>query len=204
MSINQSELSKIYQDSQKTKINLQGKKFEEVRQTAIQDPEKFWSDQANNLLWNKKWDKTLDWNYPFAKWFVGGQLNASVNCLDRHIITDKKNKAAIIYQDEIGNKQTFTYNQLYKYVNKFASVLKDLGIKKGDRITIYLPMIPELIVSMLACSRLGAIHIVVFSGFSIQALSDRVNDSESRLIITSDYAIRRGKKIMLKNIVDDA
>ena len=204
MGINQSELSKIYQDSQKTKINLQGKKFEQLRQTAIQDPEKFWSDQANNLLWNKKWNKTLDWNYPFAKWFIGGQLNASVNCLDRHIVTDKKNKAAIIYQDEIGNKQTLTYNQLYKYVNKFAAALRDLGIKKGDRITIYLPMIPELMVSMLACSRLGAIHIVVFSGFSIQALSDRVNDSESRLIITCDYAIRRGKKIMLKNIVDDA
>ena len=186
------------------KITLNGMKLQKVRKDSIENLEQFWSNEANNLLWFKKWDKILDWNPPFAKWFVGGQLNVSVNCVDRHIDNHHKNKAAIIWQGENGTVQTYTYYQLYLAVNRVASGLKELGINKGDRITIYLPMIPELLITMLACTRIGAIHTVVFSGFSIKALSDRVNDSMSKLIITADYGIRRGNKVQLKKVVDEA
>ena len=186
------------------KITLNGMKLQKVRKDSIENLEQFWSNEANNLLWFKKWDKILDWNPPFAKWFVGGQLNVSVNCVDRHIDNHHKNKAAIIWQGENGTVQTYTYYQLYLAVNRVASGLKELGINKGDRITIYLPMIPELLITMLACTRIGAIHTVVFSGFSVKALSDRVNDSMSKLIMTADYGIRRGNKIQLKKVVDEA
>lgn len=186
------------------KITLNGMKLHKVRKDSIENLEQFWSNEANNLLWFKKWDKILDWNPPFAKWFVGGQLNVSVNCVDRHIDNHHKNKAAIIWQGENGTVQTYTYYQLYLAVNRVASGLKELGINKGDRITIYLPMIPELLITMLACTRIGAIHTVVFSGFSVKALSDRVNDSMSKLIITADYGIRRGNKVQLKKVVDEA
>ena len=186
------------------KITLNGIKLQKVRKDSIENLEQFWSNEANNLLWFKKWDKILDWNPPFAKWFVGGQLNVSVNCVDRHIDNHHKNKAAIIWQGENGTVQTYTYYQLYLAVNSVASGLKELGINKGDRITIYLPMIPELLITMLACTRIGAIHTVVFSGFSVKALSDRVNDSMSKLIITADYGIRRGNKVQLKKVVDEA
>jgi len=186
------------------KITLNGMKLQKVRKDSIENLEQFWSNEANNLLWFKKWDKILDWNPPFAKWFVGGQLNVSVNCVDRHIDNHHKNKAAIIWQGENGTVQTYTYYQLYLAVNRVASALKELGINKGDRITIYLPMIPELLITMLACTRIGAIHTVVFSGFSVKALSDRVNDSMSKLIITADYGIRRGNKVQLKKVVDEA
>lgn len=190
--------------SSDTKITLNGMKLQKVRKDSIENLEQFWSNEANNLLWFKKWDKILDWNPPFAKWFVGGQLNVSVNCVDRHIDNHHKNKAAIIWQGENGTVQTYTYYQLYLAVNRVASGLKKLGINKGDRITIYLPMIPELLITMLACTRIGAIHTVVFSGFSVKALSDRVNDSMSKLIITADYGIRRGNKVQLKKVVDEA
>lgn len=186
------------------KITLNGMKLQKVRKDSIENLEQFWSNEADNLLWFKKWDKILDWNPPFARWFVGGQLNVSVNCLDRHIDNHHKNKAAIIWQGENGTVQTYTYYQLYLAVNRVASALKELGINKGDRITIYLPMIPELLITMLACTRIGAIHTVVFSGFSVKALSDRVNDSMSKLIITADYGIRRGNKVQLKKVVDEA
>ncbi|MGA9745185.1 MAG: acetate--CoA ligase [Nitrososphaeraceae archaeon] len=190
--------------SSDTKITLNGMKLQKVRKDSIENLEQFWSNEANNLLWFKKWDKILDWNPPFAKWFVGGQLNVSVNCVDRHIDNHHKNKAAIIWQGENGTVQTYTYYQLYLAVNRVANGLKELGINKGDRITIYLPMIPELLITMLACTRIGAIHTVVFSGFSVKALSDRVNDSMSKLIITTDYGIRRGNKVQLKKVVDEA
>ncbi|MGA7976553.1 MAG: acetate--CoA ligase [Nitrososphaeraceae archaeon] len=190
--------------SSDTKITLNGMKLQKVRKDSIENLEQFWSNEANNLLWFKKWDKILDWNPPFAKWFVGGQLNVSVNCVDRHIDNHHKNKAAIIWQGENGTVQTYTYYQLYLVVNRVANGLKELGINKGDRITIYLPMIPELLITMLACTRIGAIHTVVFSGFSVKALSDRVNDSMSKLIITADYGIRRGNKVQLKKVVDEA
>ena len=197
-------LSNKHQDNNDIKITLNGMKLQKVRKDSIENLEQFWSNEADNLIWFKKWDKILDWNPPFAKWFVGGQLNVSVNCLDRHIDNNHKNKAAIIWQGENGTTQTYTYYQLYLAVNRVASALKQLGINKGDRITIYLPMIPELLITMLACTRIGAIHTVVFSGFSVKALSDRVNDSMSKLIITADYGIRRGNKIQLKKVVDEA
>jgi acetyl-CoA synthetase len=197
-------LSNKHQDNNDIKITLNGVKLQKVRKDSIENLEQFWSNEADNLLWFKKWDKILDWNPPFARWFVGGQLNVSVNCLDRHIDNHHKNKAAIIWQGENGTVQTYTYYQLYLAVNRIASALKELGINKGDRITIYLPMIPELLITMLACTRIGAIHTVVFSGFSVKALSDRVNDSMSKLIITADYGIRRGNKVQLKKVVDEA
>ena len=197
-------LSNKHQDNNDIKITLNGMKLQKVRKDSIENLEQFWSNEADNLIWFKKWDKILDWNPPFAKWFVGGQLNVSVNCLDRHIDNHHKNKAAIIWQGENGTVQTYTYYQLYLAVNRIASALKGLGINKGDRITIYLPMIPELLIAMLACTRIGAIHTVVFSGFSVKALSDRVNDSMSKLIITADYGIRRGNKVQLKKVVDEA
>ena len=197
-------LSNKHQANNDIKITLNGTKLQKVRKDSIENLEQFWSKEANNLLWFKKWDKILDWNQPFAKWFVGGQLNVSINCVDRHIDNHHKNKAAIIWQGENGKVQTYTYYQLYLAVNRVASALKELGINKGDRITIYLPMIPELLITMLACTRIGAIHTVVFSGFSVKALSDRVNDSMSKLIITADYGIRRGNKVQLKKVVDEA
>ena len=197
-------LSNKHQDNNDIKITINGMKLQKVRKDSKENLEQFWSNEADNLIWFKKWDKILDWNPPFAKWFVGGQLNVSVNCLDRHIDNHHKNKAAIIWQGENGTVQTYTYYQLYLAVNRIASALKELGINKGDRITIYLPMIPELLITMLACTRIGAIHTVVFSGFSVKALSDRVNDSMSKLIITADYGIRRGNKVQLKKVVDEA
>ncbi|HEX6029194.1 MAG TPA: acetate--CoA ligase [Nitrososphaeraceae archaeon] len=198
------KLSKIYEDSEKIKVNLEGKKLAKIRKQALENSEEFWEEQAKYLKWFKEWDKVLDWNPPFAKWFVGGKLNASVNCLDRHIDSDTKNKVAIIWEGENGETNSFTYYQLYRSVNKLASALKNLGVKKGDRITIYLPMIPQLVIAMLASSRIGAIHTVVFSGFSAQALADRANDSKAKIIITADGGYRRGKLIQLKRLVDDA
>ena len=185
------------------KVTLEGKKLNKIRREAAENPEQFWAEQAKNLVWFKEWTNVLDWNRPFAKWFVGGTLNASVNCIDRHINSDVKNKVAIIWEGESGETRSFTYYQLYRSINKFASALKNLGVKKGDRVTIYLPMVPELPIAMLACSRIGAIHTVVFSGFSAQALSDRANDSKSKVIITADGGFRRGKLVELKRIVDE-
>ena len=198
------KLSKIYEDSEKIKVSLEGKKLSKIRKQALENSEEFWEEQAKYLKWFKEWDKVLDWNPPFAKWFVGGKLNASVNCLDRHIDSDAKNKVAIIWEGENGETNSFTYYQLYRSVNKLANALKNLGVKKGDRIAIYLPMIPQLPIAMLASSRIGAIHTVVFSGFSAQALADRANDSKSKIIITADGGYRRGKLVQLKRLVDDA
>jgi acetyl-CoA synthetase len=198
------KLSKIYEESEKIKVSLEGKKLSKIRKQALENSEEFWEEQAKSLKWFKEWDKVLDWNPPFAKWFVGGKLNASVNCLDRHIDSDAKNKVAIIWEGENGETNSFTYYQLYRSVNKLASALKNLGVKKGDRIAIYLPMIPQLPIAMLASSRIGAIHTVVFSGFSAKALADRANDSKSKIIITADGGYRRGKLVQLKRLVDDA
>ena len=198
---NFSELSKGYCKTEK--VTLEGKKLAKLRKQAAENPEQFWAEQAKNLVWFREWKNVLDWNHPFAKWFVGGTLNASVNCLDRHVNSDAKNKAAIIWEGENGETRLFTYYQLYRTVNKFANALKNLGVKKGDRVTIYLPMVPELPIAMLACSRIGAVHIVVFSGFSTQALSDRINDSKSKVIITADGGFRRGKLVELKKVVDE-
>ena len=185
-------------------ISLEGNRIKKIKSEASSNSEQFWEECAKNLIWFKQWDKILDWNPPFPKWFQGGKLNAAHNCLDKHLKSNTKNKAAIIWEGENGESITLTYNQIYYKVNQLANALKKIGIKKGDRITIYLPMIPELPISMLACARIGAIHSVIFSGFSSQAIADRANDSKSRLIITADGGYRRGKIIPLKKIVDEA
>ena len=174
-----------------------------TRCDADQDRIKFWEGQAAKLYWFEKWHTALDWNPPFARWFVGGKINASYNALD---VTVKKNpnKKAIIWEGEDGTKRELTYQELQSEVSKLANALKSLGVKKGDRVTIYLPMVPELIMSLLACARIGAIHTVIFSGFSAKSIRDRVEDSKSKIIITSDGGKRRGNIVKLKDIVDEA
>ena len=146
---------------------------------AERDPEAFWARFASELEWSRRWDTVLDWQPPNAKWFVGGTINASVNCLDRHLRGPRRNKAALIWEGEPGERRTLTYFDLYRQVSAFANVLKGLGIKKGDRVGIYLPLIPELVIAMLACARIGAIHSVVFGGFSAESLRDRMNDMKA-------------------------
>jgi acetyl-CoA synthetase len=164
----------------------------------------FWESFASELVWKKKWREGLKWKAPDAKWFVGGKLNVTESCLDRHIKEGRKNKAALIWEGESGDRRVLTYFELYRQVNKCANVLLNLGIKKGDRVAIYLPMIPELVVSMLACARIGAIHSVVFGGFSPESLRDRILDLEAKLLITADGGYRRGQIIPLKHDADVA
>ena len=175
----------------------------ETRKKADSDFISFWDEQAKNLTWFHPWEKPLDWNPPFAKWFVGGLINASYNALDIHQNT-RPEKPAILWEGENGESRVLTYKDLCDEVQKFANVLKSLGIQKGDRVTIYLPMVPELPISMLACARIGATHTVVFSGFSSSSLRDRVEDSKSKIIITADGGYRRGSVVKLKEVVDDA
>ncbi len=175
----------------------------ETRKKADSDFVLFWNDQAKNLSWFKPWEKTLDWKPPFAKWFVGGVLNACYTTLDVHL-EKRSEKPAILWEGENEEKRVLTYRDLWIQVCKFSNVLKSLGVKKGDRITIYLPMIPELPISMLACARIGAIHSVVFSGFSSNSLKDRINDSKSKIVITADGGYRRGAIVKLKDVVDEA
>jgi acetyl-CoA synthetase len=180
--------------------------YETMYRRSLEEPENFWAEMADkNLDWYKKWDKVLEYNFqkPQIKWFLGGKLNVSYNCLDRHL-KKRANQAAIIWEADGGEYRTFTYYQLYREVNRFANVLKKYDVKKGDRVTIYLPMIPELVVTMLACARIGAIHSIVFGGFSPHALRDRINDCESSLVITADDGIRGGKKVPLKTNSDAA
>ena len=195
--------SEIYEGEEARKTYFGGR-LKEFRRRALEDPEGFWSEIAENLAWFKRWDKVLVWDPPFAKWFVGGVLNASYNCLDVNLKNGNKNKVAYFWEGEEGVTRTLTYYQLWKEVNKFANVLKKLGVKKGDRVSIYLPMIPELPIAMLACVRIGALHSVVFSGFSASALADRINDAEAKILITADAFYRRGKLIHLKKSADEA
>ena len=174
-----------------------------IRKIAKTDFVSFWDERAKLLKWFKPWEKTLDWNPPFARWFIGGQINASYNTLDVNQ-EEKSSKTAIFWEGEDGSSRIFTYGELYTQVKKFANVLKSLGVKTGDRITIYLPMVPELVVAMLSCARIGAIHTVVFSGFSAVSLKDRVEDSGSKIIITADGGFRKGKLVKLKEIVDES
>ena len=163
----------------------------------------FWGNQAKNLYWFSNWEKTLDWNPPFARWFAGGTINASYNTLDIHQ-QNKADKPAILWEGENGESRVLTYKEIWIQVQKFANALKSLGVEKGDRITIYLPMIPELPISMLACARIGATHTVIFSGFSATAIKDRIDDSKSKIVITADGGYRRGNIIKLKEVIDEA
>jgi acetyl-CoA synthetase len=178
--------------------------YENLWHRAKQDPAGFWAEQAAALDWQQKWDKVLVWNEPHAQWFVGGKLNACYNCVDRHLTDGRKNKAAIIWEGEPGDTRVLRYQDLHREVCKFANVLKRLGIHKGDRVTIYMPMVPELPIAMLACARIGAAHSVVFGGFSAEAVADRNNDAKARLLITADGGWRRGKVVPLKHNVDTA
>ena len=172
---------------------------------AAADPEAFWAGLAEGLDWFRKWDTVLDWSgAPFAKWFTGGKLNVSYNCIDRHVLNGRRNKAAIVWEGEPGDWKVYTYGDLLREVCQFANGLKSLGVGKGDRVTIYLPMTPELPIAMLACARIGAPHSVVFGGFSAESLRDRINDSESKLLITADGGYRRGGVIPLKQNADDS
>src|SRR5690349_753680 len=178
--------------------------YERLYKESVDDPDKFWSRVAAELHWFKKWDKVLEWNCPWAKWFVGGQINLSYNCLDRHVQTWRKNKAAIIWESEPGEVRTLTYQQLHREVQKFANVLKKLGVKKGDRVAIYMGMTPELPIAMLACARIGAPHTVVFGGFSSNALIDRIHDSQASTVVTQDGSYRRGSEVKLFQAVEEA
>src|SRR5713101_6083571 len=178
--------------------------YERIYRESVEQPEKFWGRIASELHWFKKWDKVLEWNHPWAKWFTGGEINLSYNCLDRHVLTSRKNKAALIWESEPGEVRTLTYQQLHREVQKFANVLKSLGVKKGDRVALYMGMTPELAVAMLACARIGAPHTVVFGGFSSNALIDRIHDSQATAVVTQDGAYRRGSEVKLFPAVEEA
>src|SRR6266496_3221168 len=178
--------------------------YRRMYRESIQQPAKFWAREASELVWRSRWKKVLEWKAPFAKWFVGGKLNISENCLDRHLTGPRRNKAAIIWEGEPGDRRTLTYQQLHQEVCRFANVLKRNKIKKGDRIIIYLPNIPEAAIAMLACARIGAVHSVVFGGFSSDSIRDRIIDSGAIVVVTADGAYRRGGIVPLKKNVDDA
>ncbi len=178
--------------------------YEAMYKESIDDPEKFWATAARELDWFKSWDKVLDWNLPSAQWFVGGQLNLSYNCVDRHALGARAQKTALIWEGEPGEVRRLTYAELHVEVQKFASALKELGIKKGDRVAVYMGMTPELAIALLACARIGAIHSVIFGGFAANAIADRVNDSGCVAILTQDTSYRRGNEIQLKRTVDEA
>ena len=175
-----------------------------IYEKAAKDPEAFWAGFARELEWITPFTKTLEWTPPDARWFSDGRLNASANCLDRHVRTARRNKAAFIWEGEPGDRRTLTYFDLYRQVCQFANVLKSLGVKKGDRVALYLPLIPELAISMLACARIGAVHSVVFGGFSAESLRDRINDSQCKVLVTADGGWRRGQVVPLKETADEA
>ncbi len=184
--------------------NLGAEEYERLVQLGEENPELFWAEVAGELEWFSPWHRVVDWKPPFAKWFVGATTNLSYNCLDRHLSTWRRNKAALIWEGEPGDSRTLTYHELHREVCKFANVLKHLGVQKGDRVGIYLPLIPEVAIAMLACARIGATHSVVFGGFSAEALRDRLNDAQAKLLVTADGGYRRGAVVPLKTNVDAA
>jgi len=178
--------------------------YKKLYKQSIEKPEKFWAGEARELSWRKTWKSVLEWKAPFAKWFVGGKLNVCENCVDRHAEGPRRNKAAIIWEGEPGDKRVLTYGQLQREVCRFANVLEKKGVKSGDRVLIYMPMIPEAAMAMLACARIGAVHNVVFGGFAAEAIVDRLEDSGATTVITADGGWRRGKVVALKPVVDEA
>ncbi len=175
-----------------------------IHKKSLENPDQVWEDAGRRLTWRKNWDTVLEWKPPFARWFVGGELNASENVLDRHMTTWRRNKAAYLWEGEPGDRRTITYQELYQATNQFASVLQGFGLKKGDTVAIYLPLVPEFPVAMLACARLGLPFTVVFSGFSSRSLAERIQDCEAKVVVTADGGYRRGNIIGLKTVVDEA
>ena len=178
--------------------------YEETYRRSITDPEGFWAEVASELEWFKPWDKVFQWDYPTFQWFLGGQCNITANCLDRHLNTPTKNKAAFIWLGEDGTERVFTYGRLAQLVNRFANGLKSLGVGKGDRVVIYMPLSPEGAIAMLACARIGAVHSVVYAGFSIGSLRDRIIDAKAKVLVNADYGYRRGNRVNLKDISDES
>ncbi|MGH7813370.1 MAG: acetate--CoA ligase [Candidatus Binataceae bacterium] len=178
--------------------------YEALYKRASDDPEGFWAECARNLDWFKPFKKTLEWKFPFAKWFLGGEINAAYNCLDRHLNGPRRNQAALIWEGEPGDSRVLTYQMLADETARCANALKSLGVKEGDRVAIYMPLVPEAVIAMLACARIGAVHSVIFGGFSSEALADRINDAEAKVCITADGGWRRGQIVELKKNVDDA
>ena len=179
--------------------------YQKLYDLAAKDPAGFWAKLAERELhWFKRWGKTLDWQPPFAKWFVNGKINISYNCLDRHLTSHRRDKPALIWEGEPGDSRTLTYAELHQEVCQMANAIKQLGVKKGDRVLIYMPMIPEAAIAMLACARIGAAHSVVFGGFSADALLSRIQDADAKLVITADGGFRKGGAFALKPAVDEA
>jgi len=197
--------NKFHHPSQEVLAQANVKEYDNLYQSSIKDPQGFWAEQAEGLDWYKKWDTVLDdSNKPFYKWFVGGKTNIIQNAIDRHVASANRNKLAIIWEGEPGDTRTFSYHALGREVSKFANILKSMGVQKGEIVTIYMPQVPELVFAMLACAKIGAAHSVVYGGFSADALSDRINDAKSRVLITADGGYRRGKPTDLKTIANDA
>ena len=195
----------VYPPSPEVMANANVKSYEEMARAAEKDLAGFWGARAEEFDWFKKWDKVLDDSKkPFYKWFVGGQVNIAYNCLDRHVKTWRRNKLAIIWEGESGEVRTYSYHALNREVSKFANVLRSMGVKKGDRVTIYMGRVPELPIAMLACAKIGAVHSVVYGGFSVEALHGRIEDSESRVVVTCDGSFMNNKIVELKKIVDEA
>ncbi|HPH35578.1 MAG TPA: acetate--CoA ligase [Methanoregulaceae archaeon] len=195
---------KYYVPDQSYKEQAWTKDYAQSYKEFLADKTGFWENQAQQLEWFKKWDKVLEWNYPYAKWFVNAKLNITHNCLDRHVNNHRRNKVALVWRGEEGEERIFTYKKLFHEVCRFANGLKKLGVTKGDRVCIYMPLVPEQVIAMLACARIGAVHSVVFGGFGVNALNMRINDAEAKIVITADVTIRRGKTIPLKTIVEEA
>jgi len=191
-------------DFSKTSLVGNLAEYKKIHAASVKSPEKFWAREASGLSWKKKWTRVLDWKLPYAKWFVGGRLNASENCLDRHLDGPRRNKAAIIWEGEPGESRTLTYHQLHREVCIFANILKRNGVEPGDRVLIYMPLIPEAVVAMLGCARIGAVHTVVFGGFSSESIRDRIADSGATVVVTADGGYRRGQTVSLKQNVDRA
>jgi acetyl-CoA synthetase len=178
--------------------------YEALWNRAKDDPEGFWAEQARSLHWDRAWDKVLDWRPPFAQWFVGGKINASYNCVDRHCAGPWKNKAALIWEGEPGDRRVLRYQDLHREVSKFANVLKGMGVKPGDVVAVYMPLVPELVIALLACARIGAPHTVIFGGFSAESLAGRIQDCKAKVLVTADGGFRRGKLVPLKENADGA